>query len=203
MPLLTVCIVVNSEAFWMNSAVSAYGRLARTCKSLMRECDLQFAMAHLPAAVTERVVSKVWAKRWLGLCDHWMAKKRLTLQVAIAIALEHGGVGATVARGLVFQHREKESRAKRVLQTIQNGHVREQFIADHDAVLVQMGVPGGYFRHELSLHFQYHSTTRLVDLIALKTRYLQQRAETPKRSYFAMLDDLSVTLLAAPKKAKA
>jgi hypothetical protein len=176
---------------------------------------------HLPAVVRQRLVSKVWAKRWLGLCDHWMTHmRRMTLQGALEIAFEHGGVAATVARGLVYRHKEKECRAKRALQAMENGLLRERFIAEHEAALEAMGVPDGYFRYELSLHFQYHSTTRPVDLSEFKARYVhmcteeqqlhnnnnnskkkKHQEEEEERSMMMMNDETSFSTASTPKRA--
>jgi hypothetical protein len=182
--------------------------------------------------------SERWSEKWWY--DHsWMLRLSPTARLAAKhlfskpiISQEYEYLSVDLREhslrefvyGALSQLKEKECRAKRALQAMENGLLRERFIAEHEAALEAMGVPDGYFRYELSLHFQYHSTTRPVDLSGFKARYVHmcteeqqlhnnnnnnnskkkkhQEEEEEERSMMMMMnDETSFSTASTPKRA--
>ena len=199
---LPLLLVVNSEKFWgACTHIRTLGLLLRTCHSIKQECDIMFALEHIPLAA-ECVVSKVWAKRWLGLCDHWMSDvKQVTLLMALEISMEHGGVCVTMSRGSVFREREQVDRVKRRKRVVENGLCRKQFVSESEAVLCRhYGVPIDYFKNELGLHYDYYATSHPVDFAAFGKQYTEEQLLTASKEpeHYKILDAASWTLLKGP-----
>jgi hypothetical protein len=112
-----VCrVLIGLDIFWSRiRSLKHLGALLLTCKTIRAECDLMFAVASMGE---RKIVSKMWAKRWLGLSMSWMyiGEKHLTLVAALRIAAAHGGLAVTRKRAIDCRQKEERARADKRVQ---------------------------------------------------------------------------------------
>ena len=102
-------VVFGMDSFWEEiDNIKFIGMLRRVFKS--EEIDHTFAVRHM-ASASSLVISKAWAKRWLGLSPSWLSKiQRLTLEMGLKIANDHGGLAKTKSRALIQQKKDEDLR---------------------------------------------------------------------------------------------
>ena len=99
--------MIGLDMFWSSiHSLQHLGMLLRTCKTIRDECELVFAVASMGQG---KIVTKMWAKRWLGLSMYWMniGEKHLTLVAALRIVAEHGGLSVTSKRATACRRKEE------------------------------------------------------------------------------------------------
>ena len=105
-------VLFTLDSFWVSLDLHSLALLAR----ISRECDITFAVSQMPL-VKDKQISKMWAKRWLGLSLSWLQKiKKLTLIMALNIAKEHGGLAKTHGRALRLQAKETETKLANLMK---------------------------------------------------------------------------------------
>ena len=118
-------VLFGLDTFWQHlRKLKLLGLLLRTCKPLRKECDLAFAVA---AMGRDRIITKAWARRWLGACGHWMTSipcDDFTLVVALRVVAAHGGL---IANGIkATGMRKKEEAVRREKQAERDQKKRER-----------------------------------------------------------------------------
>ena len=108
-------VVFGMDSFWEEiDNIKFIGMLRRVFKN--EEIDHTFAVRHTPSA-SSLVINKAWAKRWLGLSPSWLSKiQRLTLEMGLKIANDHGGLAKTKSRALIQQKKDEDLRTARKLK---------------------------------------------------------------------------------------
>lgn len=109
-------VLFGIDTFWTSQDnLGAIGQLRLVFKK--EELDHLFAVRSMPS-VRNMVITKAWAKRWLGLSASWLVKiQSLTLSMGLKIAADHGGLGKTMARALKQQKKDALVKTARSLKT--------------------------------------------------------------------------------------
>ena len=155
-------VVIFTETFWpemgRRAPLRSLGLMLRVCKNLRQECDIVFAVTAMGA---DRKIQKIWAKRWLGLCYHWLTSVKadnLTLVLALKISRQHGGLVKSYKRGIELrksatpatQKKQDDIQARRKF-LLDNHSVFEAKKVELNLLLVNEGVPSGHFDAEIPL----------------------------------------------------
>jgi len=193
-------VLFTLDSFWVGLDLHSLALLAR----ISRECDITFAVSHMPL-VKDKQISKMWAKRWLGLSLGWLQNiKKLTLIMALNIAKEHGGLVKTHGRALKLQAKETETKIARQeakTQTALDAEARklaikveyameQAFIANVQQVL--SNVPRAYFDNWKIIPFYrqkltVHETVVQIQFIYKQDMALEKRRQEKKRLLDARL----------------
>jgi hypothetical protein len=94
-------VLIALDSFWTHlDNVRGIGVLQLVLRG---DIEPAFAVAHTPSA-RDKLITKAWAKRWLGLSLSWLTKcPKLTLARGLKIVMEHGGLAATRKRAVKQQ----------------------------------------------------------------------------------------------------
>ena len=109
-------VLFGIDTFWSSlDNLEAIRQLRLVFKK--EEPDHLFAVRSMPS-VCNMVITKAWAKRWLGLSASWLVRiQSLTLSMGLKIAADHGGLGKTMARALTQQKKDALVKTARSLKT--------------------------------------------------------------------------------------
>ena len=146
--------VALSDSFWpFIGGFRWLGYLRCTSKALNAEYDLVVAVKALNKK-HDSSIQKVWAKRWLGVRDHWMAHVKaadLTLVMAIEIAVAHGGLNH--GRAVVARQKMLADKAQRRLEHAKYVERVKQLVRRVNELLQKHApeIPPGYFDMHIRL----------------------------------------------------
>ena len=182
-------VLFTLDSFWVSLDLHSLALLAR----ISRECDITFAVSQMPL-VKDKQISKMWAKRWLGLSLSWVQKiKKLTLIMALNIAKEHGGLAKTHGRALRLQAKETETKLARQeakTQTVLDAEARklaikveyakeQAFIANVQQVL--SAVPRAYFEYWKIFPYYRQKMTIQETVVQIQLNYEQDMIVEKRR----------------------
>lgn len=154
-------VALGIEAFWAHiRSTKRLGLVLRACKTLRKECDVAFAVA---AMGKDGKITKVWARRWLGMSAGWVAgvkAESFTLVIALKVLAAHGGLIANSPRAIAMRKKDDAERqakradiARRAKQLMDEEDARNQAIQERkkalDARMEAENLPcRGYFYNE-------------------------------------------------------
>ena len=170
--------------FWMDVEppvdFSRLDMLSRVSKSMRVNIDFAFAIKHMASERGGKIVGKMWARRWVGLREPWLAKvnpKELSLLRAFEISRERGGgFLATVPFGFEFQAKEQERRQQKEQRVLEEQEierdVRAAFVRETNDALVMEGIPRFYF--DDFIHRNFFRDKAALSMGNLKKVYADQ-----------------------------
>ena len=138
-----VRVLIGIDTFWHHLRhMKSLSLILRSCKTLRKECDVAFAVA---AMGKDGKITKVWARRWLGMSAGWVANikaESFTLVVALKVLAAHGGLIANSPRAIAMRKKEDVERqakradiARRAKQLMDEENARNQAIQERKEAL--------------------------------------------------------------------